>query len=279
MFKPFSVMKKIILLSLLFLDFNFGFAQYGNPMYMNDNDITGIAPVAIDTSEYPFIRNKIKDQSFFIKLDSNNLDAYIKRSMLKFQMNDFAGSIKDYNKIILRMPNSTEAYSNRGMAYCMLKNYTASLSDMNKALILTPDAMSYKLRAVVKQYTKDFNGAISDLDTALFMHPDYAEGYCCRAGTLVKMKKYKEAVEDYTKAIFRDPQNWLYYCGRSEAKFYLEDYKGVIDDSNKVLELNSTLNEYHFFEDLAVSYEKIGDKANAKLNKEKAAVIKKTANY
>ena len=71
----------------------------------------------------------------------------------------------------------------------------------------------------------------------------------------------------------------MFFCGRSEAKFHLQDYKGVIDDSNMVLELNPTLKEYHFFEDLALCYEKVDDKTNAKLYKEKAEALKKSAGY
>lgn len=257
-----------------------GLAQFGNMLYMDPNDSTeNVAPPALDTSAYPSIRRRIQDQSFFIKLDTNNIDAYIRRAMLQFQMADFAGSIQDYTKILKNMPNSTEGFSNRGMAYCMLKNFDASISDMNRALAITPDPMSYKLRAVVKIYKKDYSAAISDLDTAINMSPDYADAYSCRAGAYVKMKKYNEAVEDYNKAIFRAPQDWINFCGRSEAKLYLKDYKGVIDDCNKVLELNPTFEEYHFFEDLGLSYENIGDKTNAKLFKDKSIALKKKATY
>jgi tetratricopeptide (TPR) repeat protein len=266
-------MKKTIIFSLLMLVFKLGFSQYGfaNQFNLDSNNVA----VAFDTSNYPEIRNNIKLQNIFIKLDSNDLNAYIRRAMLEFQMNDFVGSIRDYDKILIYKPNSTEAYSNRGLCYCMLRNYTAALSDMNKALELTPDPMSYKLRAAIKYYMKDFTGAIADLDTAITMKHDYADAYNARGEAENEIGKCQEAIQDFNKALELDPQLWLVYEGKAEAKFKLGDYDGAIFDLCEERKMMPSCENYDFYQLLAQAYEKKGDTENAKLAYEKAASYRK----
>ncbi len=268
-------MKKTIALIFLLLVSKLGFSQYeyGNQFNLDSNTVA----VAYDTSNYHDIRNQIKVENMFLKIDSNDISPHIRRAMLEFQMNDFEASIKDYDKIIKIRPNSAEAYSNRGLCYLMLRNYKAALSDMDKALQLNPDAQSYKLRSGVKYYCKDFAGAIADLDTAIAMKPDYTDAYNARAENETEMGKYQEALQDFNKALELDPKFALAYGGMAETKFKLGDYDGTIFDLYQERKIMPMSENYDFYELLAQAYEKKGDNENAKLAYEKAASYKKTS--
>ena len=89
-----------------------------------------------DTSEFPNIRNKIKDQTFFIELDHNDLNAYIRRSLLEYQMGEYAACIKTTQKFYVWSLNSTDAYGNRGLSYVFLEKYKEAIEDLSKAIEL-----------------------------------------------------------------------------------------------------------------------------------------------
>ena len=63
-----------------------------------------------DTSDFENLRIQVKDQDFFIHLDSNDEYAYIKRADCKNQLKDFKGALEDYTRAINLPPDFLTYY-------------------------------------------------------------------------------------------------------------------------------------------------------------------------
>src|SRR5207237_3301716 len=116
--------------------------------------------LSTDTSGFPGLRNRIQDQNFFLSRDSNNLDAYIKRAALYYQLGEYQKDIADMSQVLRLKPNTADAYCNIGMAYVFLKNTKMALKNLDLAIKLDPGyAMNYLNRAYAKTESKDYKGA------------------------------------------------------------------------------------------------------------------------
>ena len=96
-----------------------------------------------DTSAYPNLRNKIKDQDFFIKNNPNNPKPYIRRAECKFELNDFKGSLGDFTKALELDPKSDLVYSKRSNVKYTMGDYRGSISDLDQAIALNPADMTH----------------------------------------------------------------------------------------------------------------------------------------
>ncbi len=235
-----------------------------------------IANFAKDTSDYPNLRNRINDQTFFLKFDTNNVDTYTRRLVLEYEIGDYTGCIRDGYEVIRLQPNSAYAYSNIGMCYCFQKEYEKALDALKIALKMAPDeAVNYLNLAYAEGQYDQYENAVLHLTKAIFIKPDYAKAYANRGFIKKKMGFDKESIEDYNKAIELNPGYEEVYFNRGFAKYSLGDYTGAISDYNKALELQPAFNCYDFYNARADAYEKLGDAKNAALDRDNATRLKK----
>ncbi|MBK8369072.1 MAG: tetratricopeptide repeat protein [Bacteroidetes bacterium] len=226
-----------------------------------------------DTSGYRELRGKIANQTFFIDRDSTNFDAIVKRSNFEMQLGDYVNCVKDNNRLLQLNPNSGSAYCNRALAYCFLKEYKKAISDANKQVELEPEvAMSYYNRAYIKGEAGEYKSAIVDLDKAIAIRPDYYKAFANKGHMYSKLKNYEEAIKYYDKAISLNPNYLEPLLNRVIARYELKDYRRTISDYNKFMEVATFVtpetNDLYLM--LQKAYEKIGDKENAELFKQKA---------
>ncbi|HKC67556.1 MAG TPA: tetratricopeptide repeat protein [Bacteroidia bacterium] len=258
-------MKKIIIITPLFLIINLAIAQV-IPMELTT-----------DTSGFPDLRNRIKDQCFFIKMDSFNIDAYRKKAHYEYQLGDYENCLKDLNKVMMLKPNSPDIYCNRGMCYVFMKKTKEAIRDLDEAIKLEPDvAVNYLNRAYAKSDAKDYKGSILDLNKAIAIKPDYAKAFFNRGASEEKLNQLKEALQDYNKAIELNPFYLEAFFGRGALKYKLKDFKGAISDYDKVLKMAPDIESNDFYTYRGQAFEKLGDTLNSKLNYLKAATFKKT---
>jgi tetratricopeptide (TPR) repeat protein len=155
-----------------------------------------------DTSDFALIRNKIKNEDFFIRLDSNNRNAYFRRANLKYQLGQYASSITDLNQVLRIEPNNPDAYTNIGMCYVFLKDFKNALLYQGMAIKYEPNnATNYLNRAYGNTENKKYKEAIKDLDKAIELRNDYTKAYANRGETKNKLGDYKGAIIDFTKAL------------------------------------------------------------------------------
>ena len=230
-----------------------------------------------DTSGYRELRGKIANQTFFIDRDSTNFDAIVKRSSFEMQLGDYVNCVKDNNRLLQLNPKSGSAYCNRALAYCFLKEYKKAISDANKQVELEPEiAMSYYNRAYIKGEAGEYKSAILDLDKAIAIRPDYYKAFANKGHMYSKLKNHEEAIKYYDKAISLNTNYIEPLLNRVFARYELKDYKGTISDYNKFMEVATFItpetNELYLM--LQKAYEKVGDKENAELFKQKADAYK-----
>jgi tetratricopeptide (TPR) repeat protein len=90
------------------------------------------------------------------------------------------------------------------------------------------------------------------------------------------LKKYEEAIKYYDKAISLNSNYVEPLLNRVLARYELKDYEGTISDYNKFMEVATFIspetNELYLI--LQKAYEKVGDKENAEIFKQKANAYK-----
>jgi len=139
--------------------------------YINSHDILGILTVvglSIFTiwravSNWRGIKNSERDGAIATNLGNQ-----------KYESGEFKGAINEYDKAILLNSDDIEAYMKRGMSKCQLGDYNGGLDDLNNAIKLYPGyAYAYLNRGHIKakmgylkESEKDYKHAI-ELDPKL----------------------------------------------------------------------------------------------------------------
>lgn len=237
-----------------------------------------------------------------IALEPDNLDAYFYRGLAKYNSGDFNGAILDYTKVIFYEP-SADVYFNRGNSKYSLMNYEGAQEDYSKAIEINPEFIEarYSL-AVTKNDLEDYLGAIKVLDlpsvyksypilfqlarsyeglkdhvkalqnynTAVLLEPNTNTFYA-RGEFFMNVNYYQKANSDFNAAIYLDKNNYPAYFFRGISSFFLGNYKEALIDftmavQNDVTDFDATIG-------LALTYFKLNDLANTKLNFEKAKSI------
>jgi len=75
----------------------------------------------VDTSNFQYLRNRIKDQTLYIQGDPTNPVFYIGRGYYKVQMHDYKGCIEDETTAIRLDPERSEAHFHLGVVLDRLR--------------------------------------------------------------------------------------------------------------------------------------------------------------
>ena len=98
-----------------------------------------------------------------IKLNPDDLNAYINRAIARKAQGDLDGAIADCTKTIALKPDAVNAYVLRSAAKVAKGDLTGAIADSTKAIALKPDnAEAYVNRGVAKSAKGDLDGAIAD---------------------------------------------------------------------------------------------------------------------
>jgi tetratricopeptide (TPR) repeat protein len=239
-----------------------------------------------------------------IDLEPNNFDAYFYRAIAKNDMDDFHGATMDYTKIIIYKP-SAEIYYNRGNSKFNLEDLYGAKEDYLEALKLEPEFIDARYNlASVKYFLNDFEGSILDLTKIIELTPYQPSVYMKRADCFLALEKPLYALQDLTLSIIAAPTAEAYYKrglvylsinyyrnakndfynsisiepNNSSSFFYrgttyllLGKYKRAIADFSVPLKYYSL--DYEALLGLALTYYKMNDLENAKINFEKAIRI------
>ncbi len=202
----------------------------------------------IDTSNYTSLRSRIKDKSFFIKLDSNNFVAYADRASLKDKLGDYKGAIKDFDKAI-SIKNHPDIISDRGNTKKNLKEYDAAIIDYNEAIRLKPNfSNAHFERGKAFQALNKYNDAINDFTKVIELNSFDYEAFSLRAECYIGVRNWGKALDDFNKAITldRNPKNGSNYHNRGLCKYNLNDFDGAFKDYDNAIKIESNNALYYF---------------------------------
>ena len=247
------------------------------------------------------LNEKIELLNQVISEEPKNLDAYFYRAIAKNDTGDYHGAIVDYSKIIVNKPDA-DTYFNRGnsrysikdfkgakadyaKAYLLdenfidalyslacvkldLEEYLSAITDFSKIIKLYPEnANTYTLRASAFKAIENFKYAIKDYSTAILIEPT-SDNYYNRGTYFMEIKYFKKANSDLTRAIRLNRNNTYAYFYRGASNLFLGHFNEAIIDFNQAIKFDSL--DFDAYLGLAMSYQKINNTANAKLNFEKA---------
>ena len=247
------------------------------------------------------LNERIELLSKVIELEPKNFDAYFYRANAKNDLEDFHGAIMDYTKIIVYKP-SAEIYYNRGNTKFNLEDLYGAKEDYEDALKLEPEFIDARFNlASVKYFLNDFEGAIKDLTEIVELTPYQPSVYMKRADCFLALEKpllalqdltlsiiaaptaeahykrglvylsinyYKDAKNDFYSSINIEPNNVSSYFYRGTTYLLLGKYKRALSDFSLPLKYYSL--DYEALIGLALTYYKMNDMENAKINFEKA---------
>jgi tetratricopeptide (TPR) repeat protein len=119
--------------------------------------------------------NKAEEQfNKAISIDSNCIEAYIQKSDIELQKNEFSKALKliDRAKNAAELKNAkneviAHIYSIRSFIYFNQDNYSKAIEDLNSAIQLNDQNSSYFfMRALIKRINSDLKGCCFDLKQA-----------------------------------------------------------------------------------------------------------------
>ncbi|MBD2253590.1 tetratricopeptide repeat protein [Nostoc parmelioides] len=141
-----------------------------------------------------------------IKLNPNDVDAYLDRAMIRHFSKDYAGAISDYEQAIkLRpRPKDVSVYSNSGKAHAELGDHTGAIAKYNTALTIDPNGVFslfiYNDRGLSYLALGDTKSAIADFNQAIQLAPESADSYYNRGLAQRRLGQKQAAIADFQKA-------------------------------------------------------------------------------
>lgn len=195
----------------------------------------------------PELKTKQKHITDYIKvivLNPNDADAYNKRGLLRYDLEDIQGAIADYKKAIQIDPKFAEAYNNMGDANHDLEDQQGAIANYKKAIQVDPKfSEAYKNLGHIHSHLGDNKAAIEAYNQAIKLNPKYAEAYLGLGKVRSDLGDNQAAIEAYNQAIQSNPKNAKAYSVRGKAHYLLGDKKAAIEDFTTAIQqhLNSKL--------------------------------------
>ena len=104
-------------------------------------------------------------QTLRLRLQPDNVDAYLSRGNAKGERGQFQDAIADYDQALQLWPDDAFAYVIRGETKICLGQFQDAIADFNQALQLQPDdASAYVGRASAMTHLGQYDDASADLD-------------------------------------------------------------------------------------------------------------------
>jgi tetratricopeptide (TPR) repeat protein len=218
---------------------------------------------------------------------------------------DLDQAIEKYDRALESRPDYPEALYNRGLAYQEKKDDERAMGDFSKALAAKPDfAEAHVGLGNVYLNRNEDDKALEQYQLALKINDKLPEAYINLGHVYADRGDDQSALENYGKAIELNPKAHLAYVGRGIVYLERKDFDKALKDFNSALELKSDLFEALYnrgyiylqrggpsdyalasadfnkaaslnrdasaFLNLAITYERLGERDNAITNYEKA---------
>ncbi len=137
-----------------------------------------------------------------------------------------------YNDLTIRLDSSKyDELVSKAYLYVRMGDLKSAISTMDEYVKKRPDrSYSYRERAMVKMYNKQYEDALEDLDLAVTLAPKSMRCYYCRARIYDMLGKKDKAEADYKKVLELDPER-----NRSSDTYYTLAALGKKDEAEKVM--------------------------------------------
>lgn len=131
-----------------------------------------------------------------IQLTPNEVNNYLLRIKINFELQSFDRIIQDYDVLIRMSPRSPEYYAGRGAAYLQLEQSFEALLDYNKAYLFSKDEDIITIRNQLLATLMD-TLTLEQINDMLAAEPDSQDLLRTRAIHYYQNENYQEALNDF----------------------------------------------------------------------------------
>ena len=137
-----------------------------------------------------------------------------------------------YNDLTIRLDSSRcDELVTKAFIYVRKGDLKSAISIMDEYVKKRPDrSYSYRERATIKMYNKQYDDALEDLELAVTLAPKSIRSYYCRARIYDKLGKKDKAEADFNKVLELDPDH-----NRSSDTYYTLAILGKKDEAEKAM--------------------------------------------
>ena len=204
----------------------------------------------------------IQDYDESIKLNPENINAYIYRGHCNEHKLNHEQAIRDYKRALAINPENAEPYVHIGVLHASLGNHEKAIQYFDKALSLDSGSpYTYLNRGYSYSKIGATDSALSDFQESLRLDPAYTYAYSARALILNQKGDSDGAIQDFDKALTFDPNYVMGYIFRSALHLENGNLDSAIQDCDKALALET--NNPDVYNDRGVAFWRKGDFARA----------------
>ena len=212
-----------------------------------------------------FANTIYNDLHGFIRVQKLHQSAYVEvfKGVTCYGRGKHYEAIKHYTKAMKLNRNNINAYINRAAAYNELNKYKRAIADCTRALELNRNhSYAYNNRGNAYNALEKYDRAIADFDRAIELNRNFVYPYASRGYAYNAKGRYDQAIADYTQAIELNSKYVNAYNGRGLAHLYKRDYPLAMADLTRAIELNS--NDAAAYNNRGYVYRSMGNYDQAK---------------
>jgi len=156
-------------------------------------------------------------------------EAYLKRGLIRQQLNNLEGALKDFDIAITKNPKLFEAFYSRGYAYMIQGNIEGAINEYNDALKINPEMVpALHNRGSLLLEIGEYEKALNDFNAALRKDPNFVQSYVMRGNAYFKMGETEEAISNYKTALQLDRRNAAGYKNLGAAFLKINEREDAI---------------------------------------------------
>ncbi|GAB3235009.1 AAA family ATPase [Algoriphagus aestuariicola] len=151
---------------------------------------------------------KIDYISKAIELNKTNIELYIYKANILFELKDFKKSLEVIEKGLALDQNNNSALNTYIDNLIELKDYQKASKEIDRYIEIRPnDLAPLILKIILLTRTKNYIEAEKVCSLMIEMNPEYSYGFSCRANSKRLLKNFDSAFEDIYKALELDSEN------------------------------------------------------------------------
>lgn len=207
--------------------------------------------------------------------NKNNPQAYLMRCEIYFNhLKDASSALLDIDEAIKLEPKNVNYYINRSYLRYQVNDIRGTMADLDYALTIDPDNVTaHYNRALLRSEVGDHNRAIEDYDFVLARDPDNYPAFYNRTMMLINIGQYKQGISGLNAMLEKDKDDFVALYQRAMLYIETRQYQLALRD------LNGILSKYPKFESgymiRAQVKQRLGDKRGYEKDLETAVSVMK----
>lgn len=180
----------------------------------------------------------LADMDAAIKLEPNNVDFFINRAYLRYQLDDYFGAMSDFDYAVSLEPNNKTARYNRALLLIEVKENNRAIVDLTEVIAVEPENVFARYnRASLYASTGQYKLAIEDFDAVIEVYPDLGSIIYERSMCKKNLGDISGAEKDYyaARSILDNKQNYAKYL-KSTVATTTDEGDGVDSQEREVSE-------------------------------------------